>query len=203
MDIPVTMVWFVLHGYGQRAAEFLEQFRPFMNPATLFVAPEGLSRFYKRHRKGEIGASWMTSAEREAEIEDYVIYLDTVYDYVSQCQGAKPFRAGVLGFSQGSSTASRWVYSGAVTLDRLILWGGPPAAELRTGNFQEKISPCVVDWVTGTEDRFTAPEILHELIPVMDTAANPVRLTVFQGGHELDSDTLAAVLVGPGNQFRK
>lgn len=195
INIGVNTVWFVLHGYGERAEEFLEYFRPFMNEQTLFVAPEALSRFYRRNRMDEVGASWMTSVDRDAEISDYTDYLDCVYEHVLDLQGARPDRIGVLGFSQGSSTASRWAYSGVVKPDRLVLWGGAPAKELRNFGFQKKLSSCSVDWVTGTNDRFTPPEILQDLLTEMDSVSNPIRVTVFDGGHELNPETLSDVII--------
>ena len=36
--------WFVCHGYGQLAGEFLEAFEPIASPIRLIVAPEALSR---------------------------------------------------------------------------------------------------------------------------------------------------------------
>jgi predicted esterase len=197
----VQTVWFVLHGYGQRAEEFLEMFKSVFDENILFVAPEALSRFYRRNRDDYIGASWMTSAERESEIEDYVAYLDSVYDHVFEAQHGQPVRFGVLGFSQGSSTASRWVFSRAVNPDRLVLWGGTPALELRSPDFQKKLEDCQVDWVTGSEDRFTPPSKFDELLPQMDSSTNPIRVTVFEGKHELESHTLSEIIQRWNDQF--
>lgn len=195
LDAPVDQIWFVLHGYAQTAAEFLESFRPLMTENILFVAPEALSRFYRTRRMDEIGASWMTSSERVSEIADYVAYLDGVYTHVMGHQAQPPKVTGILGFSQGCSTASRWVTSGNVQPERLVLWGGAPAVELRDARFQNDLSTCRVDWVTGTRDRFTPPEKLEELLPMMDTASNPIHLTVFEGKHELHSETLSKIIV--------
>ncbi len=194
IDRPVDTVWFILHGYAQRAEEFLELFRSVFDENTLFVAPEALSRFYRRNHDGNIGASWMTSVERDSEIEDYVAYLDAVYNHVTEGQRGRPARVGILGFSQGSSTATRWISSGAVIPDRLVLWGGTPAAELRNPEFQKKLSNCRVDWVTGTKDRFTPPSQFDEILPLMDSTTNPILVTIFEGKHGLDPDTLVDII---------
>jgi hypothetical protein len=85
---------FVLHGYGMPARNFLEEFKALGNKNILIVSPEGLSRFYTKGFYGNIGASWMTSEDRENEIEDYIGYLDEVYKevlsdwrYDNQCRG--------------------------------------------------------------------------------------------------------------------
>ena len=184
-------LWIVLHGYGERAEDFLARFQPVADRETLVVAPEGLSRFYLRTRRDEVGASWMTSRDREQEIADYLAYLDQVHGAVSESAGAAFQETVVVGFSQGAATASRWVAgSRAVSADRLILWGALPAAELRTREAQERLAPCRVDWVTGSEDRFTPPGKMHEACVAMQTESCPVHLTTFSGGHEIDPETL-------------
>lgn len=39
-------IWFVLHGYGQLADNFIRKFEVIQSPETVVIAPEGLSRFY-------------------------------------------------------------------------------------------------------------------------------------------------------------
>ena len=80
-------LWVLLHGYRQLAPRFLRHMRALHAPHRLLVAPEGLSRFYLEgrpgpHRGGDpVGASWMTREDREAEILDYVEYLDRVVEW--------------------------------------------------------------------------------------------------------------------------
>ena len=76
-------IWIVIHGYGQLAGKFIQQFEFLINDETVVIAPEGLSRFYTGSATGElIGAGWMTKEERDNEIKDYIISLTTnkVYD---------------------------------------------------------------------------------------------------------------------------
>jgi hypothetical protein len=71
-------VWLVLHGYGQLASQFLHSFLPAARPGRLIVAPEALSRFYTTRKPDRVGATWMTREARDAEIQDYLGYLDLV-----------------------------------------------------------------------------------------------------------------------------
>jgi len=188
---PASRLWYVLHGYGQRAEDFLEQFEPIADEDILIVAPEGLSRLYLRATRDEIGASWMTSRDRDIEIEDYLAYLDAVHAGVMEAAPGAFTETIVLGFSQGAATASRWVSASLrMKAHRLILWGALPGAELRSSSFAADIAPCRVEFVTGTQDRFTSPDRMKELLSSMDTPSNPISLTVFEGGHEIDADTL-------------
>src|SRR5207302_5058394 len=62
----VRDVWFVLHGYGQLAAQFIGIFEAVNDGTRLIVAPEALNRFYvagvetaPAAERG-VGATWMT-----------------------------------------------------------------------------------------------------------------------------------------------
>src|ERR1051325_282423 len=117
-------VWFVCHGHGQLAARFLSRFLPLESPDRLFIAPEALSRYYLSppkvapHPPGTpVGASWMTSEDRESEIDDYVRYLDLLHDEIFSVVDRSKVRLWVLGFSQGVATVARWVVKGKVEPD--------------------------------------------------------------------------------------
>ncbi|WP_019986739.1 alpha/beta hydrolase [Rudanella lutea] len=127
----VTDLWFVLHGYGQLARYFIRRFDVLDLDHTLVVAPEGLSRLYLDAEYGKIGASWITREDRDHEIADYTVYLNTLYDTVLAQYNLtdKPLRVTFFGFSQGAATACRWLANrlgagrgGAVV--RLVLWAG-------------------------------------------------------------------------------
>ncbi len=75
-------VWFVIHGYGQLAEFFIKKFNVLNDGKTLIIAPEALSKFYLKEFTGRVGATWMTREDREHEIEDYINYLNTLYDTV-------------------------------------------------------------------------------------------------------------------------
>ncbi|HXL53845.1 MAG TPA: hypothetical protein VN945_11990, partial [Gemmatimonadales bacterium] len=130
----VAEVWFACHGYGQLAARFLEKLRVLDDGRRYLVAPEGLSRFYLSESATErrVGATWMTREDRLAEIDDYVRYLDAVYADVFASIDRAHVTVHALGFSQGTSTVSRWAALGKAQIDRLTLWGGefPPDLDL-------------------------------------------------------------------------
>ena len=65
----------------------------------------------------------MTREHREAEIRDYVGYLDRVRNAVLEEARAPGARVTVLGFSQGVHTAARWAVLGERPPERLVLWG--------------------------------------------------------------------------------
>src|SRR5881296_1626221 len=115
----VEEVWFACHGYAQLAGRFLEKLRVLEDRKRYVVAPEGLSRFYLTESPAErrVGASWMTREDRLHEIDDYVRYLDAVYDDVFGSVDRSGVTVHALGFSQGAATVSRWTGLGKAQID--------------------------------------------------------------------------------------
>jgi predicted esterase len=186
-------LWVVLHGYGQLAEYFIRHFRPLHEAdptGVVIVAPEGLSRFYLSGTTGRIGASWMTRADRLAEIDDQASYLTALL---------MPLRAAapsadvlVLGFSQGTATASRWLSHLASTTGwrprRLLLWAGDfpsdalPATDLLAG--------LPVDLVCGDEDEYISYEQFRQQAVTLESHGAAVSTFRFTGGHKLHGPLL-------------
>src|SRR5688572_6736067 len=125
----ISDVWFVCHGYGQLASDFIKEFECIESPSRLIVAPEALSRFYLSDGTGfhgpdsKVGATWMTREDREAEIADYIAYMERLYDEIFRVVPRESAKVTVLGFSQGGATATRWLTRGRAKADRLQIWG--------------------------------------------------------------------------------
>lgn len=185
-------VWIVLHGYGQLAARFLRTFAPLDDGARCIVAPEGLSRFYAESgRNDKIGASWMTREDRLAEIDDYVRYLDALYDEVMR--GAVVVPVTVLGFSQGTATAARWLAQGNVRVGRLILWGGEVPPDLDLAAARPRWGKTDVTLVVGSEDQYIPPKVLSRDEQRLREHGVSFRVERFDGGHEIVPDVLERV----------
>jgi predicted esterase len=182
-------VWIVLHGYGQLAARFLRAFAPLDDGARCIVAPEGLSRFYvEAGRNDKIGASWMTREDRLAEIDDYVRYLDALHGEVMRGAVAAPIT--VLGFSQGTATAARWLAQGTVTAGRLILWGGEVPPDLDLAAARDRWERTDVTLVVGSEDPFITSKVLARDEQRLREHGISFRVERFDGGHEIVPDVL-------------
>lgn len=195
-------LWFVLHGYRQLAERFVRRFTalPGVGGLRAVVAPEALSRFYIEDEVGphgpgsRVGASWMTRADREHEIRDYVEYLDRVAEELIPTATDPPARGSprvvVLGFSQGAETASRWVTYGRVRPAELILWGGGLAEDLDPIPAAEALSRVRVRLVTGRDDRWAArrADDSERQLRELGTHVDRVR---YDGGHAVVADVLA------------
>jgi predicted esterase len=188
-SLSPRQVWFVLHGYGQLAAQFVRFFGDLANDDTLVVAPEALNRFYLVNpdqmpaRERPVGATWMTREDRDSEIADYVEYLDALYDEVAAPAIRDGAQANVIGFSQGAATATRWAALGRSALTRVVLWGGllPPETDLSRG--QGAIRGARLTLVAGSRDRYVDANALAAERMRLDGAGVRYDVLEFDGGH--------------------
>ncbi|MGH9336201.1 MAG: alpha/beta hydrolase, partial [Vicinamibacteria bacterium] len=189
---PLEEVWFLLHGYGQLAFEFLGFAQALASENRLLVAPEGLSRFYHEdHQK--VGASWMTREDRLAEIEDYVRYLDLLHDRISAVLTRSDVKLEVLGYSQGVAIASRWAVQGRARIDELVLWGSPLPRELDDESAMARLREMAVTLVGGSRDPFLTDKEWDDQSSLLRRHGVAFETKRFEGGHRLDDDTLRAL----------
>ncbi len=208
-------VWFALHGYRQLAERFIRRFTAFPGideGRRAVVAPEGLSRFYIDDDGGEhgadskVGATWMTRADREHEIGDYVEYLDRLAAAVlepappegasppgHEAPEASPIRGDrgvvILGFSQGAATASRWAVYGRIQPDELVLWAGGLAADLDMAQAARVLAGVRIRFVIGDDDRWATRRV-EESERRLERAGLQSERIGFPGGHGLPAEVL-------------
>ena len=130
----------------------------------------------------------MTREDRLHEIDDYVHYLDAVYDNLTLPNA----RVTALGFSQGSATVCRWAAFGSTRIDRLIVWGGevPPDLDLSHRKVAERLRAASLTLVYGTRDEFFTPRIVAATETRLREHEIPYTLVPFEGGHEIHEATL-------------
>ena len=191
LSATTRRVWFVCHGYGQLAAYFSRHFAFITeaDPATVIIAPEGLSRFYLNGNGGRVGASWMTRDDRLHEIEDHIGFLNQLANQVlAQC--ADDVRVTVLGFSQGTATVGRWLPWALFLPSHLILWAGSFPDDLEPTAAKRLLQTVPLTIVLGTEDPYiSSSQLEHQQEHLRDLGATP-RLVTFAGKHELNRAVL-------------
>ncbi len=184
----IESVWFVCHGYGQLASQFLKKFLVLENGKNLIIAPEGLHRFYWEKFSGRVVASWMTKEDREEDILDYVNYLEMVYEEVMQMLAHRPVRIIMVGFSQGTSTVCRWITSKKRSFDSLVLWAGSVPPELEFS--KEQFAAIKMHYVVGDNDEFIKEEQLRSLKEVLSSKGLSFEMHQFKGKHEINEEML-------------
>ena len=189
-------VWFACHGYGQLASDFVGEFECIDEPGRLIVVPEALSRFYIPKGEGfhasdaKIGATWMTREDREVEIDDYVSYLDTLYNEIIEGLDRARVRVTVVGFSQGGATANRWLTRGTSRADRLLMWGSLLASDADLNASAEFFRKVELTIVYGTRDKFADSKMIAGYEAVMKEKGVAYNIVTFNGGHRMDRETL-------------
>jgi predicted esterase len=184
-------IWFLIHGYAQLAGEFIRYFSDLADDDTLLVAPEAMNRFYLLNpdqaaaKNRPVGATWMTREDRESEIADYVEYLDALYDEIAAAPTAFGATVGVIGFSQGTATATRWATHGKSRLDRLVLWGGliPPDTDLTRGS--EVLRGARLTLVLGDRDRYVNETMFSAEQLRLEGVGIPFDSIRYEGGHSI------------------
>lgn len=192
-------VWFVLHGYGQLAQYFLRKFNSLEAKNICVIAPEGLSRFYledinARSQGGSsrVGATWMTKEDRLTDIENYVTYLNSIYQKELVGLTSIP-PVTLLGFSQGVATVARWALYGSVQFQRMILWAGilPPDMDFELG--KDKVRGKEVIQVYGRQDPFINAGRLEEMKRLCDQLEITPQIIEYNGKHEIDESVLGQI----------
>ena len=135
----------------------------------------------------------MTREDRLNDIKDYVIFLDAVYQQVFEQVDRPSVQVSVLGFSQGTATASRWLSLGDVEADQLILWAGLLPPELIDENKFEIFKKTKLNLVAGENDEYANQEKIFEQETHLKENSVPYKLIKFAGGHELDSGVLKRI----------
>jgi len=190
----IKSVWFVLHGYGYLAEYFINYFKVILDQTVLVIAPEGLNKFYKNGLDGDVGASWMTKADRLNEIIDYIGYLNTLYEKMFSNIDKEKVQVNILGFSQGAATVCRWVSDGNVKLDNLIIWSGGVPINLDFDNLNKKLAGKPLQIVIGDKDPFIKDSDIKNHLALLKGKNIDFKLRKFSGGHRIDADTLLDLL---------
>jgi predicted esterase len=188
-------VWFALHGYGQLAPRFAARLAPLDRSDRLVVVPEGLSRFYVDEPRGLVGAAWMTREDRLHEIGDYVRYLDLVAAAVLAPAGQTP-PIHLLGFSQGSATACRWLERGSVSPRRVIIWGGEIPPDIDWSNAEGRFRAVEFVLVAGDRDQFATEKTLATHANLLADHGVRHRIVRYPGDHSVDPTVLAKLAEG-------
>lgn len=188
-------VWVVCHGYGQRADYFLRHFQGLNTGKNVIVAPEALSRFYREGFSGHVGASWMTKYNREAEIHDYVTYLNQLFESL-QPEFPAGLKVNILGFSQGGATVCRWLAAGKVPCTRLILWAAAFPEDMDFDFSLKTLKKTNIVMVYGTEDEMIPNGMPERQYDLLRSYGITPQLVSFSGGHQMYAEILSQLDLG-------
>jgi predicted esterase len=163
------------------------------NEQTFIVAPEALNRFYLQGFTGRIGATWMTKEERLTEIEDYVNYLNLLYDKILAGRDISKMQINILGFSQGVATVCRWITSRVMKVDNLILWAGQLPTDMNLDLSKQVLAQTSMYVIYGLQDEFLTNISHDEYVKNFSVAGFTPQVLSFNGKHEIHRETLVSL----------
>jgi predicted esterase len=181
-------IWLVFHGYGQLAEYFIRKFRE-LDATHYVIAPEGLSRYYLNDNSGRVGASWMTKEDRLTDIENQITYFNKIYQSF-QPEIKRGAKLVVLGFSQGTATAMRWIANQNISPDKLLLWAGTIPPDLDAENKNVDLSDIDTYIIKGDADPYAETAYIENMNEWLKLYKINSRSIKFSGGHTVDVKTL-------------
>jgi len=187
-ELQIEKVLFVIHGYAQLASDFINEFESLKSSAILVVAPEALSKFYNKARKPV--ANWMTSHEREDEIEDYINYLMALEEEIFNEYGK--LEKSALGFSQGVSTLFRWLIASKYKSTQIFACSGSIPPELTTSDVST-IKSSIINYSYGDNDGLQSIESARKQINFLKSLSLNVIEQQYIGGHEVSEETMSMI----------
>jgi len=181
--------WFCLHGSKMVCEQIIKKFKDFDPQEHVVLAPEGLSRFYSEGFGGPVVATWMTSRDRLAEIADFSDYLTQLYNSYTE-QLAAGCHKIVLGFSQGGTTAYRWLHHSEITLDALIGYSCWVPEDIDLKVSRTTLSEVDKIYTFGHQDQFLSKERIKMLESVIAKNDMTIDFESYEGDHRIDRDQL-------------
>lgn len=191
--IKAKHFWITCHGFAQMAGDFIREFEPLALLDCRIIAPEALNRFYARGFDGKVVATWMTREDREAEIADYVAYLDGLYNQETNTLNTVAVKH-ILGFSQGATTVCRWVAARKPSFHHLWLCSGDLPHDLDWQAFVEAMQGKKLHMVIGINDPLIPADRKESTMLKIKEYGLNYELHEFNGAHVLNMEILVSGL---------
>ena len=185
-----TNIWFVFHGYGMLSEYFIKKFENILNDETAIIAPEAISRFYLGKNYERIGASWMTSADKQDDINDNINYLNSLFTSITKNLDINKINIHVLGFSQGGATACRWILTSDIKINSMGLWGADIPIDCLTENKREKWRNFKTTLIIGKNDEFISEENKKKFAELLNSYGLDYSLIEYMGSHKIIEEVL-------------
>ena len=135
---------------------------------------------------GTPGASWMSSHDREHQIEENVRYVDGVIERIKALYAVNEFIC-FHGYSQGAGMASRAALLGRHKATSLMLLGGDIPPELSVSDRMGR-----VHLARGSRDRLYSRERHERDVARLQEGAVSFVVSEFMGGHRVNGAYLKA-----------
>ena len=183
-------IWFVFHGYGMLSQYFIKKFKNLENNHTVIISPEALSRFYIGENYDRVGASWITKEDKLDDIDDNIVYLNSLFESTTKNINLNSINIHVLGFSQGGATACRWILNSNIRINSLGLWGADIPIDCLSENNREKWEQFKTTLIIGKRDEFISDENKKEFAKLLNAYNLDYKLIEYNGTHKIIEEVL-------------
>ncbi len=186
-------IWIVCPGYGQLAELFIKKFERFEEKGHYGIVLQGLHKFYIDPKR--VGASWMTSHDRETDISHQKEYFSKAYQSEFNHLDLSKYQLVLLGFSQGVSAIVRMIFQLKLPFDKLVLWAGgfPPEIPGADTSFLKKDYEVIV--AIGNNDKYYNADNYGVNIEYLNkTFGKEFEANFYPGDHSLDPGLLEKLI---------
>jgi len=186
LNTKTKYFWFVIHGSNMRCEQMVYKFSDFDPDTHFVVAPEGLSRHYEKGGfRGDVLATWMTSRDRLEEIKDFSNYLTKLYQlYINQLDSA--CKKIILAFSQGGTTAYRWLHHSAIKADYFIPYSCWIPEDIDLTESKTELNTIQTYYTVGNQDQFLTEERLSALEDIIQKNELLITKETYDGDHRVN-----------------
>jgi predicted esterase len=177
--------WFVLHGSKMRCEQMIYKFKDFDPDTHFVVAPEGLNRQYENGFGGDVVSSWMTKRDRIKEISDFSEYLSLIYTYFLNKLPTQTSKT-ILGFSQGGTTAFRWLNQHKVFAHHFIAYSCWIPEDIDLTLSSTNLDDLQLYYTYGIQDKFLTPKLISEITEVASRNNLKLNINPYPGTHKIE-----------------
>lgn len=191
-DEDTRYLFLAFHGYGQLGSYFIRNFDG-VGKESFILVPEGLHRFYLNGMSGRVGASWMTKEDRLVDIENQSSYINTLLAQFGDLK-SKNIKLIVLGFSQGVSTAIRWMAKSEYKVSAFIAWAGSYPIDLNDLEVENALGKVKMLQIIGKQDPYFNEKAQNEMESWLVKHSIEADKFEFEGDHRIDKDFLNKIV---------
>jgi predicted esterase len=185
-------IWIAMHGSHMVCEQMISKLKDFDPVEHFVVAPEGLSRFYAKGFSGEVVSTWMTSRDRLQEIEDFSNYLTALY-HLFPIIKIQPIKTILLGFSQGGTSAFRWLHAQNIDFDYFIAYACWIPEDIDLAASASDLNKMDIIYTYGDQDEFINTSRIESLSKIIAKNKLQLHWESYAGTHRVDKKQLRSL----------
>lgn len=173
--------------------QIVKKFKDFDPDEHFVIAPEGLARFYSKGFGGDVVATWMTKRDRLHEISDFSAYLSLLYEKYEKLISSDCKKI-ILGFSQGGTTAFRWLHHTSVKVDVVVGYSCWIPEDIDLKGSKTDFTSKKLIYTYGLQDPYLTSDRILALEEIIAKNNLDFIRDSYEGDHRVDVEQLNSIL---------